>query len=54
VAWAGPWPHDLRWWDRNARRRRVLWQIVTESADGTVACLVALEGSRAGLEALYD
>jgi protein ImuB len=54
VAWAGPWPHDLRWWDRTQRRRRVLWQIVTESADGTVACLVALEGSRAGLEALYD
>ena len=19
VAWAGPWPHDLRWWDREAR-----------------------------------
>jgi protein ImuB len=54
VAWAGPWPHDLRWWDRTAHRRRVLWQIVTESGDGTVACLVALEGSRAGLEALYD
>ena len=35
-------------------RRRVLWQIVTESTEGTVACLVALEGSRAGLEALYD
>jgi protein ImuB len=54
VAWAGPWPHDLRWWDRAARRRRVLWQIVTESPDGPVACLVALEGSRAGIEALYD
>jgi protein ImuB len=54
VAWAGPWPHDLRWWDRVERRRRVLWQIVTASGDGTVACLVALEGSRAGVEALYD
>lgn len=54
VAWAGPWPHDLRWWDRAARRRRVLWQIVTESADGAVAYLVAVEGSRAGVEALYD
>jgi hypothetical protein len=32
----------------------VLWQIVTASGDGTVACLVALEGSRAGVEALYD
>jgi protein ImuB len=55
VAWAGPWPHDLRWWDVRARRRRVLWQIVTESdRGGTVACLVALEGGRAGVEALYD
>lgn len=55
VAWAGPWPHDLRWWDRAQRRRRVLWQIVTESGGGdTVACLVALEAGRAGVEALYD
>jgi protein ImuB len=54
VAWAGPWPHDLRWWDVAQRRRRVLWQIVTESAGDTVACLVALEGGRAGVEALYD
>jgi protein ImuB len=55
VAWAGPWPHDLRWWDAHTRRRRVLWQIVTESDRGdTTACLVALEGGRAGVEALYD
>jgi protein ImuB len=20
VAWAGPWPHDLRWWDRGRLR----------------------------------
>jgi protein ImuB len=26
VAWAGPWPHDLRWW--GSRRRRALWQVV--------------------------
>jgi protein ImuB len=55
VAWAGPWPHDLRWWDAAQRRRRVLWQIVTEPRRGdTVACLVALEGGNAGVEALYD
>ena len=40
--------------DQASHRRRVLWQIVAESASGTVACLVALEGRRAGLEALYD
>jgi protein ImuB len=49
-AWAGPWLQDLRWWDQSARRRRALWQIVTA---GT-ACLVAVEGGQAHLEAIYD
>jgi protein ImuB len=49
-AWAGPWVQDLRWWDQSARRRRALWQIV---AAGT-ACLVAVEGGEAHLEAIYD
>jgi protein ImuB len=26
VEWAGPWPHDLRWW--GSHRRRALWQVV--------------------------
>jgi protein ImuB len=56
TAWAGPWAHDLRWWDRKARRRRVLWQVVidTRTEAGTVACLVAVEAGRAGVEAIYD
>jgi protein ImuB len=73
VAWAGPWPHDLRWWDRVTRRRRVLWQVVvrcsgpgpgmepgrsepgrSEPGRSEVACLVALEGGRATVEAVYD
>jgi protein ImuB len=49
-AWAGPWLHDLRWWDPAARRRRALWQVVA----GGVACLVAVEDGRAHLEAIYD
>jgi protein ImuB len=49
-AWAGPWLHDLRWWDQASRRRRALWQVVA----GGVACLVAVEDGRAGLEAIYD
>ena len=49
-AWAGPWLHDLRWWDQPARRRRALWQIV---AAGT-ACLVSVEAGEAHLEAIYD
>jgi len=49
-AWAGPWLQDLRWWDRSARRRRALWQVVAAG----VACLVAVEGGEAHLEAIYD
>ena len=51
VAWAGPWPHDLRWWARATRRRRALWQVVVHD---DVACLVAVEGGRAAVEAIYD
>jgi protein ImuB len=49
-AWAGPWVQDLRWWDQSARRRRALWQVI---AAGT-ACLVAVEGGEAHVEAIYD
>jgi hypothetical protein len=55
VAWAGPWAHDVRWWDPTARSRRALWQVVVaREHDAPVACLVALEGGAAGVEALYD
>jgi protein ImuB len=54
VAWAGPWAHDVRWWDAQARQRRVLWQVVVASGHDEVACLVAVEGGVAGVEALYD
>jgi protein ImuB len=53
-AWAGPWPHDVRWWDRLARRRRVLWQVVVGEAGDGVACLVAVEAGNAMIEAVYD
>jgi protein ImuB len=29
-SWAGPWAHDLRWWDPPSRRRRALWHVVVE------------------------
>ena len=54
TAWAGPWPHDLRWWDRSARRRRALWQVVVDRDQGDLACLVAVEGEAAFVEAVYD
>jgi len=30
--WAGPWIHDVRWWDRTGRRRRALWHVVVADA----------------------
>jgi protein ImuB len=54
VAWAGPWAHDVRWWDPSGRRRRALWQVVLATDGAELACLVAVEGGTAGVEALYD
>ncbi len=51
VAWAGPWPQDLRWWDRLTRRRHARWQVLT---DRGTAALVVLDSGRAGVEAVYD
>jgi protein ImuB len=55
TAWAGPWAHDTRWWDRRARARRAYWQVLVATPDGeSVACLVAVNAGRAALEAIYD
>lgn len=51
TAWAGPWAHDVRWWDPHAHRRCVRWQVVV---DDNVACIVVVENGRAAVEALYD
>jgi len=51
VAWEGPWAHDLRWWDRKTRARCARWQVVVGPG---VACLVAVTGGRAAVEAIYD
>jgi protein ImuB len=51
TAWAGPWAHDLRWWDGRTRDRCVRLQVVV--APG-IACLVALSRGRATIEAIYD
>jgi protein ImuB len=54
-AWAGPWAHDARWWDRRARTRRAYWQVLVTAPDGgSVACLVAVSAGRTSLEAIYD
>ncbi|MET0920345.1 MAG: DNA polymerase Y family protein [Acidimicrobiia bacterium] len=59
-AHAGPWPHDLRWWDRR-KTRSVVWQVVVSAdAEGAdrgardVACLVVVSRGHAQLEAVYD
>jgi protein ImuB len=54
-SWAGPWPHDARWWDPRARSRGAHWQLLVTGTDGgTVACLVEVAAGRARLEAIYD
>ncbi len=50
-AFAGPWAQDVRWWDRNARARRVSWQLVI---DEELACLVQVERGDASIVAVYD
>ena len=54
VGWAGPWAHDVRWWDGHAHRRRALWQVLVATGDTQVACLVAVENGEAAIEAVYD
>lgn len=54
VAWAGPWLHDVRWWDPVAQRRHARWQVVVRAGGVDIACLLALERGRAVLEAVYD
>ncbi len=51
VAWAGPWPAEERWWDRQSSRRRARFQVC--GADGT-AHVVVLESGRWWVEATYD
>ena len=54
VAWAGPWLHDVRWWDPVEQRRHARWQLVVRAGGVDVACLLALERGSAFIEALYD
>ncbi|MHB8244245.1 MAG: DNA polymerase Y family protein [Acidimicrobiales bacterium] len=51
TGWAGPWPSDERWWDRELHRRRARMQVLLE--DGSAHVLV-LEAGRWVIEASYD
>ena len=60
VGCAGPWAHDVHWWDRGRHGRRVVWQLVVRApgADDTgaadIACLVTVGRGQAVLEAVYS
>jgi len=61
TSWVGPWLHDVRWWERRARSRRALWQVVvaregdSDAREPTgTACLVVLTRGCAAVEAVYD
>jgi protein ImuB len=51
AGWAGPWPLDVRWWDRLTARRRARFQVAT--ADGA-GLLLMCENGRWCVEAVYD
>jgi protein ImuB len=51
AGWAGPWPLDVRWWDRLTMRRRARFQIATVDGAGL---LMVCENGRWSVEALYD
>jgi len=50
TGWAGPWVHDVRWWDSAAHRRGACWQVRV----GESVCLVVVRKERAVVAALYD
>jgi protein ImuB len=51
VGWAGPWPLDVRWWDKLTLRRRARFQVTL--ADGT-ALLLTCDTGTWSIEAVYD
>ncbi len=54
VAWAGPWPSDVRWWDAGAHRRGAHWQLLVETDHGVIACWATSSAARATVDAVYD
>ena len=50
TGWAGPWVHDVRWWDAATHRRGACWQVRVDEA----VCLVVVRKGSAAVAALYD
>jgi hypothetical protein len=54
IAWAGPWPHDVRWWDNRTRRRGATWHLVVDAQASEIACVVTVSRGRARVVAIHD
>jgi protein ImuB len=50
TGWAGPWAHDVRWWDRRTHQRCARYQLLV----GEVACIAVVANGAAAIEAIYD
>lgn len=53
TAWAGPWPVDERWWDRQAHRQLVRMQLVDAAGSAYLVCF-DVAGAGWFLEGVYD
>jgi protein ImuB len=53
TAWAGPWPVDERWWDRQAHRQLARLQIVDTAGRAFLICF-DVKARGWFLEAVYD
>ena len=55
TGWAGPWAHDVRWWDPDAHERCARYQLlVGEPEEVQTAVIAVVENGRAAIEAIYD
>jgi protein ImuB len=55
TGWAGPWAHDVRWWDPDAHQRCARYQLLVGEPEGVqIAVIAVVENGRAAIEAIYD
>jgi protein ImuB len=55
VAWSGPWPVDVRWWDAETAMRGARLQVLGTASDGEeLAFLLIRAGGKWAVEGVYD
>ncbi|RLK60906.1 protein ImuB [Actinokineospora cianjurensis] len=57
IAWAGPWPADERWWEKDNGRRRARLQVLLaeqSEVDNQDALLLVRENEKWSVEGIYD